>query len=54
MKTLMMTLFCLFSANVALANTGAGAAAPSYDSLALMALLVVGLVCLVIARRRIV
>ena len=53
MKTLMMTLICLFSANVALANTGAGAA-PSYDSLALMGLLVVGLVCLVIARRRIV
>lgn len=53
MKTLLMTLFCLFFATPALAQP-ATVFAPSYDSLALLCLLAVGAVCLLVARRRII
>lgn len=52
MKALLITFICLFSANVALARTTTETA-PNYDGLGLLALVIVGLVCLVIARRRI-
>lgn len=51
MKTLLITSICLFSATVAVAESTTDFGR-SHDGLGLLALVIVGLVCLVIARRR--
>lgn len=53
MKALLITLICLFFATPVLAQP-ATASVPSYDSLALLCLLAVGVVSLWVARRRII
>lgn len=50
MKTPLITLFCLLASSGAFANTTT--VNTGHESLATGALLLVGLVCLVIARRR--